>query len=162
MKTVEELTREYAELQREIQALAKELATPVTTADTEWPLWLQCWILFACCSLLGTLLYIGYKGTPPRRAPSHLEDVQWNGQHGQDDSNIFRVSGKNNVWEDCAGWGENSRKIFDGAQAGNVEGSGFRRCWGEWNDYPQGGSQPTLTYQVGYNSTNQLPACGSK
>jgi len=82
--------------------------------------------------------------------------VGWDGQAGQGDSNIFRAIGTDNVWEDCAGWGNNSRKIFDGAQAGNVGGSGYRRCWGEFNDWPGGASWPTNTYQGGYNTTNQL------
>ena len=82
--------------------------------------------------------------------------IGWNGTHGQDDSNIWRVVGHDNIAEDVAGWGDNSRKIFDGAQGGNVEGSGFRRAWGEWNDHPQGGSQPNATYQVSYNTGNQL------
>lgn len=82
--------------------------------------------------------------------------IGWNGTHGQNDSNIWRIWGDDNISEDCAGWGNNSRKIFDGAQAGNAEVSGFRRCWGEWNDHPQGASQPNTTYQVGYNTSNQL------
>ena len=82
--------------------------------------------------------------------------IGWNGTHGQADSNIWRVVGHDNTAEDVAGWGDNSRKIFDGAQGGNVGGSGFRRAWGEWNDHPQGGSQPNATYQVSYNTGNQL------
>jgi hypothetical protein len=82
--------------------------------------------------------------------------VAWNGTSGQADSNIFRVDGLNSRWEDCAGWGLNSRKIFDGAQGGNLQTSGFRRCWGEWNEHPLGGSTPSNTYQMGYNSSNQF------
>ena len=82
--------------------------------------------------------------------------IGWNGTSGSSDSNIYRIHGYRSRAVDCAGWGVNSRKIFDGAQAGNLDGAGFKRCWGEWNDYPQGESQPTLTYQLGYNSTNQL------
>ena len=80
----------------------------------------------------------------------------WHGTSGQADSNIFRAVGAGTRFEDCAGWGTNSRKIFDGAQGGNLQGAGYTRCWGEWNDAPRGESHPTNTIQIGYNSTNQL------
>lgn len=82
--------------------------------------------------------------------------IGWNGTSGMADSNIFRVTGQHNRVEDCAAWGSDSRKLFDGAQDGNAETSGFRRCWGEWNDHPRGGPNPANTYQVGYNTSNQL------
>jgi hypothetical protein len=82
--------------------------------------------------------------------------IGWNGTSGMSDSNIFRITGTNNRVEDCAAWGSDSRKLFDGAQNDNAGTSGFRRCWGEWNDHPQGGSGPNVTYQVGYNTSNQL------
>ena len=82
--------------------------------------------------------------------------IGWDGTSGESNSNIWYVWGVDTIVEDCAGWGNNSRKIFNGSQAGDVGGSGFRRCWGEWNDHPQGPSQPHNTYQVGYNSWNQL------
>lgn len=82
--------------------------------------------------------------------------IGWNGTEGQSDSNIFRLTGQRTLLEDCAGWGYNSRKIIDGAQAGNVQGATVRRCWAEWNDWPGGGSWPINTYQMGYGTTNQL------
>lgn len=82
--------------------------------------------------------------------------IGWDGTSGQSDSNIFRMTGLRTLLEDCAGWGANARKIIDGAQAGNVQGSTVRRCWAEWNDWPSGGSWPINTYQMGYNTLNQL------
>jgi hypothetical protein len=87
--------------------------------------------------------------------------IGYHGTSGQDDSNIFRLGGNavDNVIEDCAAWGQNTRKLFDGAQVSapgeDAQGSGFRRCWGEFSDFPQGSSNPTNTYQVGYRARNQ-------
>ena len=53
---------------------------------------------------------------------------------------------------DCAGWGMNMRKVFNMSQGGDLQGAGFQRCWGEWNDHTQGESDPTNTMQVGYNT----------
>ncbi len=50
----------------------------------------------------------------------------------------------------------NVRKTFNGSQNGDSEAGGYQRCWGEWNDHPQGSSTPSETLQIGYNSTNQL------
>jgi len=82
--------------------------------------------------------------------------IGYNGTDTQNDSNIFRIVGFRSRAVDCAGWGNSSRKIFDGAQAGNLDTAGFKRCWGEWNDWPGGGSWPSNTYQGGYNSFDQL------
>lgn len=81
--------------------------------------------------------------------------IGWDGTDGQSDSNIFRLTGQRTLLEDCAGWGKNSRKIIDGAQAGNVGGATVRRCWAEWNDWPGGNSWPINTYQMGYRTYNQ-------
>lgn len=86
--------------------------------------------------------------------------IGWNGSAGQDDANIFSTGkGVDNVFEDCAGFGADSRKIFDGAQspAPNAETgwSGYRRCWGMFQDWPGGTSQPTDTAQNGYRSRQQ-------
>jgi hypothetical protein len=86
--------------------------------------------------------------------------IAWDGTSGQDDSNLFSLGRQvDNRFEDCAGWGKDSRKLFDGAQS-QAEGedsqwSGFRRCWGEFSDYPQGTSNPTSTYQLGYRTRKQ-------
>ena len=82
--------------------------------------------------------------------------IGWNGTSGMSNSYIFSVTGVNNRVEDGAGWGMNARKIFDGAQNGNAGGGGFRRCWGEWNDHPQGVPNPNNTFQLGYNTQNQI------
>jgi hypothetical protein len=86
--------------------------------------------------------------------------IGWHGTSGQDDSLGFNLArGVDNVVEDCAIWGHNIRKLFSGAQV-NAEGedaqwSGFRRCWGEWNDWPGGASYPTNVYQLGYRTRRQ-------
>jgi hypothetical protein len=82
--------------------------------------------------------------------------IGWDGTVGQADSNIIKIRGDRSRAVDCAGWGVNSRKIFDGAQEGNVDTAGFKRCWGEWNGWPNGGSVPVNTLQIGYNTTHQL------
>ena len=82
--------------------------------------------------------------------------IGWNGTHGQNDSNIWRVVGQDNIAEDVAGWGDNSRKIFDGAQGQRGRLWLPTRLGRGWNDHPQGASQPNTTYQVSYNTGNQL------
>ena len=69
MKTVDELTREYEELQREIQALTLELTPPATPSGSPW---LFAWGLCAVLSLVGLVLWFG---SPVGRVPWHLEDV---------------------------------------------------------------------------------------
>lgn len=87
--------------------------------------------------------------------------IGWNGTSGSPNSYGFSIGGDavDTIVEDCAAWGSNMRKIFDGGQttaAGENTGfSGFRRCWGEWSDHPAGASCPNNTYQVGYRSRQQ-------
>ena len=81
--------------------------------------------------------------------------IVWDGTSGAPTQGIS-VVGYNSRAEDCAGWGMNIRKIFQGSQSGNLQGAGYRRCWGEFNDWPHSDSNPTNTLQIGYNSTNQL------
>jgi hypothetical protein len=81
--------------------------------------------------------------------------VGWDGQNGVADANIIQSLSDRGTVEDVAGWGMNSRKIFDGAQAGDLEGAILRRAWGEWNDHPEGSSNPKATLQIGYNTTDQ-------
>ena len=81
--------------------------------------------------------------------------IAWDGTSGAPTQGIS-VVGYGSRAEDCAGWGMNVRKIFQGSQSGNLLGAGYRRCWGEFNDWPQSDSGPTNTLQIGYNSTNQL------
>jgi hypothetical protein len=87
--------------------------------------------------------------------------IGWDGTDGEGDSNIFMLTGnpQDTVIEDCAGWGMNSRKIFEASQSTSpdqdMQFTGFRRCWGEFNDWPEGVSQPTDTYQLGYRSRQQ-------
>lgn len=86
--------------------------------------------------------------------------IGWDGTSGQADSNIFSIAGSDTIIIDAAGWGVNSRKIFSGSQTTapgeDMLGSGCRRCWGEWNDHPEGPSTPNVTYQVGYRSRGQI------
>lgn len=82
--------------------------------------------------------------------------IGYNGTTGDQNSFPFDIYGDRNRVEDCAGWGMNSRKIFNMSQGNDVLGAGYRRCWGEWNDHTQGTSTPTNTMQVGYNTTNAL------
>jgi hypothetical protein len=52
------------------------------------------------------------------------------------------------------------RKLYEFSQSQapgqDMQGSGCRRCWGEWNDHPDGMSKPNLTYQGGYRSRGQI------
>ena len=66
--------------------------------------------------------------------------IGWNATSGQSNATIFTLSGTNSVIEDCSGWGANARVIFQGSGTVNSPGSGFRRCWGEWQDHPTGGT----------------------
>lgn len=84
--------------------------------------------------------------------------IGWDGTAGMD-TNVFSYEGEDTIFIDVAGWGVNIRKIFSGSQATgtgqNMQGSGCRRCWGEWNDHPMGVSSPSTTYQIGYRSRQQ-------
>jgi hypothetical protein len=99
-----------------------------------------------------------------RSRASHVRFVRviaWHGTSGEADSLAFSMSGPgvDQVCIDCAGWGSNMRKIYEFSQSQapgqDMQGSGCQRCWGEWNDHPEGMSQPANTYQGGYNSLNQ-------
>ena len=84
----------------------------------------------------------------------------WGGTEGQANSYIFSLGRQvDNVVEDCAGWGDFARKIFGGAQSqapdSDSQWSGYRRCWGEWNGWPVGESNPTNTLQMGYRTRQQ-------
>jgi hypothetical protein len=68
--------------------------------------------------------------------------------------------GVDQICIDCAAWGTNMRKMFEFSQSQapgqDMQGSGCRRCWGEWNDHPEGVSKPNNVYQAGYRSRGQL------
>ena len=86
--------------------------------------------------------------------------IGWGGTEGQANSYIFSLGRQvDNVVEDCGGWGDFARKIFDGAQSqapdSDSQWSGFRRCWGEFNGWPVGESNPTNTLQMGYRTRQQ-------
>ena len=66
--------------------------------------------------------------------------IGWNATTGQANSTIFTVRGTNSVIEDCAGWGDNARVILQGSGTVNSPASGYRRCFCEWNDHPEGGT----------------------
>lgn len=88
--------------------------------------------------------------------------VAYNGTSGQADSLGISMSGSgtDQLCVDCAAFGTNMRKIYEFSQTTAVGqdmlGSGCRRCWGEWNDHPEGVSNPNVTYQVGYRSRGQI------
>jgi len=88
--------------------------------------------------------------------------IAWNGTSGEADSLGIGMSGPgvDQLCIDCAAWGENMRKIYEFSQSQapgqDMLGSGCRRCWGEWNDHPEGVSNPNVTYQAGYRSRNQI------
>jgi hypothetical protein len=76
--------------------------------------------------------------------------IGWNATAGQANAVIFEVQGTNTIVEDCAGWGQNARTIFQGSGQTVSTGSGYRRCWGEWNDHPDGGSTAApATFRLG-------------
>jgi hypothetical protein len=76
--------------------------------------------------------------------------VGWNATSGQANAVVFEVQGTNTIVEDCAGWGDNARTVFQGSGQATSTGSGYRRCWGEFNDHPEGGSIAAgATFRVG-------------
>jgi hypothetical protein len=76
--------------------------------------------------------------------------IGWNATSGQANAVIFEVQGINTIVEDCAGWGDNARTVFQGSGLATSTGSGYRRCWGEFNDHPTGGTAlPGATFQPG-------------
>ena len=81
--------------------------------------------------------------------------IGYDGTAGQPNSYPYDIGGKRNRVEDSAGWGVNCRKIFNSSQAGDVAQGGFTRTWGEWNGHPMSEQEPSNTYQLGYNTTNQ-------
>lgn len=88
--------------------------------------------------------------------------IAYEGTSGEADSLGISMSGPgvDQICIDCAAWGSNMRKLyeFSQSQAPNQDmlGSGCRRCWGEWNDHPEGVSKPNVVYQAGYRSRNQI------
>ena len=75
--------------------------------------------------------------------------VGWNATSGQANATIFTIGGPNTIIEDCGGWGDNARVIFQGSGTLSSPGSGYRRCWGEWNDHPGGGTAGGACAQPG-------------
>lgn len=75
--------------------------------------------------------------------------VGWNGTSGQLNAVVFEVQGANTIVEDCAAWGQNARTILQGSGTQVSTGSGYRRCWAEWNDHPEGGTTAPSTLRLG-------------
>ena len=88
--------------------------------------------------------------------------VAWDGTSGAPTQGIS-VVGYGSRAEDCASWGMNLRKIFQGSQSGNLLTAGYRRCWGEWNDHPEtDGSTPTIpSKSATTRPINSLKTCSS-
>lgn len=90
-----------------------------------------------------------------------FRSIGYNGTSGRDDSNAFFFGGAgvDNMCIDCAGWGMNMRKMFESSQStasgGDQQFSGCTRCWFEWNDHPQGTSNPNDAVQAGYRARQQ-------
>lgn len=88
--------------------------------------------------------------------------IAYEGTSGEADSLGISMSGPgvDQICIDCAAWGSNMRKIYEFSQSQapgqDMQGSGCRRCWGEWNDHPEGQSNPNVTYQAGYRSRGQI------
>jgi hypothetical protein len=88
--------------------------------------------------------------------------IAYEGTSGEADSLGISMSGPgiDQVCIDCAAWGTNMRKLFEFSQSQapnqDMQGSGCRRCWGEWNDHPEGVSKPNNVYQGGYRSRGQI------
>jgi hypothetical protein len=71
--------------------------------------------------------------------------IGWNSAADQPNNAVFHVSGINTVIEDCAGWGDNAQTVFKGSGGSLGSGTGYRRCWGEFNDHPEGTLTPGAT-----------------
>ena len=88
--------------------------------------------------------------------------IAYEGTSGEADSLGISMSGPgiDQICIDCAAWGSNMRKVYEFSQSQapgqDMQGSGCRRCWGEWNDHPEGQSTPNVTYQAGYRSRGQI------
>ena len=100
-----------------------------------------------------------------RSRANHIRFVRliaYEGTSGEADSLGISMSGPgvDQLCIDCAAWGSNMRKLFEFSQSQapgqDMQGSGCRRCWGEWNDHPEGVSTPNNVYQGGYRSRGQI------
>lgn len=65
------------------------------------------------------------------------------------DGVIFLNEGIGNIIEDCAGWGKNARWVMKGSGVASSTGSGYRRCWCEWQGHVNESTVPGTCFQPG-------------